>query len=95
MLVALDVRDPERYQRYREEMGPILESYGGGFGYDFEVSAVLRSRTPGPYNRVFTIYFADAEHRELFFGDPRYQEVKRRWFEDAAANATVIASWER
>ena len=38
MLVGLNVIDDEAYQLYRDEMIPILLSYGGGFGYDFKIS---------------------------------------------------------
>jgi len=31
MLVGLNVVDDEVYQSYRDEMTPILKSYGGGF----------------------------------------------------------------
>lgn len=43
MLVGLNVIDDEAYQSYRDEMMPILKNYGGGFGYDFKVSEVLKS----------------------------------------------------
>ena len=43
MLVGLYVVDDEGYQSYRTEMTPILESYGGGFGYDFKITEVLKS----------------------------------------------------
>ena len=42
-LVGLWVEDPDMYQKYREGMLPILKNYGGGFGYDFQVSEVLKS----------------------------------------------------
>ncbi len=57
MLVGLRVVNDEAYQSYRDAMTPILNRYGGGFGYDFKVSEVLKSRTEAPINRVFTIYF--------------------------------------
>ncbi|EAR61344.1 hypothetical protein MED92_11474 [Oceanospirillum sp. MED92] len=43
MLVGLEVTDDQIYQSYREAMRPILEFYGGEFGYDFRVSEVLKN----------------------------------------------------
>ncbi len=48
ILVGLNVVDDAAYQSYRDEMTPILKSYGGGFGYDFRVSEVLKSKTNAP-----------------------------------------------
>ena len=61
MLAGLNVVDDEAYQSYRDGMTPILESFGGGFGYDFKVAEVLKSATEAPINRVFTIYFPNED----------------------------------
>lgn len=52
MLVGLNVIDDDVYQLYREEIAPILKMFGGGCGYDFKISEVLRSRAKAPINRV-------------------------------------------
>ena len=31
LLVGLEVSDEESYSKYRKEMTPLLEQYGGGF----------------------------------------------------------------
>ena len=95
MLVGLEVIDDEQYQEYRRAMTPILEAYGGGFGYDFKVSEVLLSRTDRPINRVFTIYFPDEDSKERFFADPTYAEVKAAHFDGAVGHTTILASYER
>lgn len=94
-LVGLNVTDDEGYQAYRDGMMPILDSYGGGFGYDFKVSEVLRSETEAPINRVFTIWFPDEETMNAFFSDAEYLEVRRRHFEPSVADTTVIAKYQR
>lgn len=94
MLVGLDVVDDESYSRYRSEMTPILESFGGGFGYDFKVSAVLESKTQAKINRVFTIYFSSEVSMNSFFAHEAYLEVKRRHFEESVADTTIIATYE-
>lgn len=94
MLMALNVTDDEPYQEYRRAMMPILESYGGGFGYDFRVSEVLISATDEPINRVFTIRFPDRETRERFFADEAYLRVRRQYFEASVGATTIIAAYE-
>lgn len=94
-LVGMHVTDDAAYERYRDAMRPILTEYGGGFRYDFRVSEVLRSDSKHPINRVFAIFFRDAEACEQFFADPRYLEVRRREYEGAVGAFTEIARYER
>jgi len=94
MLVGLHVVDDEGYQSYRDEMTPILKSYGGGFGYDFKVSEVLKSKTKAPINRVFTISFPDRDSRDSFFSNEEYLTVRQRHFEKSVSDTTIIATYE-
>lgn len=94
MLVGLNVINDEAYQSYRDEMSPILESYGGGFGYDFKVSEVLKSETKAPINRVFTIYFSDEDSMNAFFSNDEYLQIKQRHFERSVTDTTIIATYE-
>ena len=94
MLVGLNVVDDEAYQSYRDEMSPILKSYGGGFGYDFKVSEVLKSKTEAPINRVFTIYFSDEDSMNIFFSNDEYLTIRQRHFEKSVTDTVIIASYE-
>ena len=95
MLVGLNVVDDEVYQSYRNEMMPILENYGGGFGYDFRISEVLKSKTDAPINRVFTIYFSNEDSMNLFFSNDEYLKIKKRYYEKSVTDTTIIATYER
>jgi uncharacterized protein (DUF1330 family) len=95
MLVGLHVVNEASYQTYRDEMTPILESYGGGFGYDFKVSEVLKSQTKAPINRVFTISFPDQDSKDAFFSNAKYLAIKQQHFEKSVTDTTIIATYER
>ncbi len=95
MLVGLNVIDDEEYQLYRDEMSPILLSYGGGFGYDFKLSEVLKSKTEAPINRVFTIYFSNEGSMNSFFSNDEYLKIKERHFEKSVTDTTIIATYGR
>ena len=94
MLVGLNVTDATRYQAYRRAMTPILRAYGGGFGYDFQVSTVLKAQTEDPINRVFTLSFPDESQKDAFFIDAQYVEAKEAHFDAAVGATTLIASYE-
>ncbi len=95
MLVGLNVCEENLYQVYREEMTPILKNYGGGFGYDFKISEVLKAEVNEPINRVFTIYFESKESMDKFFADEKYLEIKKRTFENSVTSTTIISTYER
>ncbi|KAA3605238.1 MAG: DUF1330 domain-containing protein [Calditrichaeota bacterium] len=95
MLVGLNVTDDNSYQNYRNEMTPILEEFGGGFGYDFKVSEVLKSQTEASINRVFTIYFSSEDSMNEFFTNEEYLKIKKRHFEASVSDTTIIATYER
>ena len=93
-LVGLQVLDDEGYQSYRDSITPILERYGGGFGYDFKISEILKSKTEAPINRVFTISFPNQNSRDSFFSNEEYLQIRRRHFEKAVTHTTIIASYQ-
>ncbi len=94
ILVGLYVKDEDGYQKYREGMRPILETYGGTFSYDFRVSEVLRSQTEHAINRVFTIRFPDETARTAFFADAAYLKVRAQFFDASVSGVTTIATYE-
>jgi uncharacterized protein (DUF1330 family) len=77
-VMGICVTDEEEYSNYRKGMLPILQSYGGSFGYDFKVSEVLKAKTDEPINRVFTI------------SDPSYLVVKKAHLDVSISSRTVI-----
>ena len=95
MLVGLHVVDRGLYQEYRSALRPLLEAAEGGFRYDFEVSAALRTEAPHPITRLFAIYFRDRAARDALFADPRYLDAKKRFFARSVRGTTVLAEYER
>jgi len=93
--MGLNVIDDQEYQRYREAMLPILNAYGGTFGYDFRVSEVLLSKTEDDINRVFTIEFPSKQKMEEFFSNPDYVVVQNRHLKNSINSKTVISMHEK
>jgi uncharacterized protein (DUF1330 family) len=94
LIYGLEVRDDALYARYRAAMAPILQRYGGSFGYDFVVSKVLKSEATAPINRLFTMRFPSAQGATDFFADPAYLTVRAELFEGAVAAITKVASFD-
>lgn len=94
-IMGLEVSNDTNYQKYRESMIPILHSFGGGFGFDFKVSEVLKSKTNEPINRVFTIDFPSKEIMDRFFTDPEYLAVKVKYFQHSVKSVTTISMHEK
>jgi len=94
-IMGLHVINDELYQKYRENMMPILHSFGGSFGFDFKVSDVLQSKTEESINRVFTIDFPSKEIMDTFFSDPSYLEVKNKYFKQSVKSVIIISVHEK
>ena len=94
-IMGLEVINAEEYQKYRENMIPILHSFGGSFGFDFTVSEVLKSKTDGVINRVFTIDFPSKKSMDDFFSDPDYLAVKNKYFQHSVKSVTTISMHEK
>ncbi len=95
MVLGLHVTNDKVYQEYREKMTPILVECGGGFGYDFRISEVLKSQTDEEINRVFTIYFPDKVAMQQFFAAEPYRAIRAEFFAPSVASTTVIAEYDR
>ena len=95
MLVGLQVKDDNMYSKYRESMTPLLETYGGGFRYDFKISEVLKNEENGGINRVFAIFFKDKVSLESFFSNSAYIKMKSEFFEGSVGATTIISEYER
>lgn len=94
-IVGLNVVNDQEYQKYRDNMLPVLKTYGGEFGYDFRVSEVLVSKTEDVINRVFTIEFPDKAKMDAFFSDPDYLSVQNRYLKNSISSKTIISLHEK
>jgi uncharacterized protein (DUF1330 family) len=95
ILVGLNVTDDELYQKYRNEMTPILKTYGGGFRYDFLIEKVLKTESESKINRVFAIYFESEEAKNEFFSNEKYLQIKEKYFVPSVSATTTIAKYNR
>jgi uncharacterized protein (DUF1330 family) len=95
VLVGVNVVDDAGYTEYRRLMTPLLVSYGGSFGVDVRVAAVLRSPEDRPYNRLFTIRFPSQAVHDAFFADSDYLDVRRRHFESSVSGTVLLGRYQR
>ena len=95
MVVGLQIKNEEMYARYRESMTPLLETYGGGFRYDFKISEVLKNEDGRAINRVFAIFFKDKASMEKFFSNSNYIKMKSEFFEGSVGATTIISEYQR
>jgi len=94
-IMGIEVTNDKEYQLYRENMMPILHSFGGSFGFDFKINEVLKSKTDNAINRVFTLDFPSKEIMEEFFTNSDYLAVKEKYFLNAVNSVTTISMHEK
>ena len=94
-IMGIHINNDKEYQKYRQVMMPILNSFGGSFGFDFKIAEVLISKTNDEINRVFTIEFPNKQMMEDFFSDPEYLAAKKRHFNNSVSSITLISLHEK
>jgi uncharacterized protein (DUF1330 family) len=92
-LVGLFINDDDMYTKYRENMTPILKTYGGGFAYDFKIQETLQNESEKPINRVFLIYFRDENAMIEFFSNEEYLKIKEEFFDLSVGSAHEISKY--
>lgn len=93
MIIGLRVIDHEKYAQYRAAIAPLLDLAGGRFRYDFEVARTLKAEGAQNLNRVFVLQFPSRSAKEGFFGEARYLEIRREFFEEAVESTAIIAEY--
>lgn len=94
-LVGIHVTDDKMYQKYREAMKPILETYGGGFSSDFKIAETLKPTEHNDINRVFTIYCRDKDAMKEFFSNVEYLKVKEKYFSKSVTKVVELAAYNK
>ena len=94
-IMGIEVTNEDEYQLYRENMLPILHSFGGSFGFDFKINEVLKSKTDNAINRVFTLDFPSKQVMEAFFNNTEYLAVKEKYFLNSVNSVTTISMHEK
>lgn len=94
-IMGIEVTNEDEYQLYRENMIPILHSFGGSFGFDFKINEVLKSKTDNAINRVFTLDFPSKQVMEAFFTNDEYLAVKEKYFLNSVNSVTTISMHEK
>ena len=93
-LVGLYITDDNIYTKYRENMTPILQRYGGGFAYDFKIAETLQNESEKPINRLFLIYFHDELSMNKFFSNKEYLKIKEEYFDISVSSSHEILKYQ-
>ena len=73
LVAALDVRDPEAYAPYREQVPGIIARHGGRYlvrGGDFQVL-----EGDAPFSRLVVVEFPSVGAARAFYDDPDYRRI--------------------
>ena len=73
MIAHIQITDPERFERYREAVPPIIERYGGRYLIRGGAAETLEGDWTVP--RLVVLEFADHDEAKRFYHSPAYQEI--------------------
>jgi len=88
VIVDIEVRDPERYERYKELAPESIQLYGGRYiARGGKVDVLEGDWSP---KRCVVLEFPSAEQARRWWASPEYAEAKRVRQESAATNMIVV-----
>jgi uncharacterized protein (DUF1330 family) len=73
LVAQIEVQDQDMYQRYRDQVGPLVDRFGGRFlvrGGKLEVR-----EGDWPLKRLVVIEFQSLEAARHFYDSPEYQRI--------------------
>ena len=88
IIVDLDVTDPEKFAKYREQVAPLIEAYDGKYivrGGEHEV--LEGGWNP---NRLVVLEFESAAAAKKFWESDDYAPVKKMRHESAQSNVVLV-----
>lgn len=90
-IVNLDVKDRERFERYRAEVSAVIEKHGGRYlvrgGELYPVEGDLGLK------RLVVLGFPSMEAARGFYASPEYAPLLRLRQESAASDIALVEGW--
>ena len=87
LVAQLKVNDPKTYARYRDQVTPLVDRFGGRFRIRGGQAEVLEG--DWQTERLVVIEFQSRAAARLFYDSPEYQEILRLR-QEAADGAVAI-----
>ena len=88
LIANLDIQDQPTFQRYREQVLPLIARYGGRYiirgGEVEELEGHLGLR------RLIVLEFPSVEAARAFYDSPEYQPVKAIRLQSASSDVALI-----
>jgi uncharacterized protein (DUF1330 family) len=90
-VVNLDIRDPERFERYRAGVPAVIERYGGR--YLVRGGELHRVEGDLGLKRLVILEFPSAEAARRFYDSPEYAPLLKLRQESAASDIVLVEGW--
>ena len=88
IVVDLEITDPEKFQKYRELVSPLIEAYGGKYLVRGGKKEVLEGDWKP--NRLVVLEFDSEADAMKFWNSDDYKPVKQLRLESANSNIVMV-----
>ncbi len=92
IIADIDVHDRPTFERYRQEVAPLVARFGGRYivrGGELDV----REGSFG-FKRLIILEFPDMQSATAFYESPEYQPVMTLRLQSTASNVALIPGYE-
>ena len=88
IVVNLDVHDPALFDKYREQVPPIIAAHGGR--YIIRGAKLDHVEGKLPFKRLVVLEFPSVEAARGFYDSPEYQPVKKLRTDSARSDIAIV-----
>ena len=92
LIASLDIHDPATYQRYREQVSPLIARFGGRYlvrGGEIETKEGDLS-----LKRLIILEFPDMPTAQAFYDSPEYQPVMQLRLQSATSSVALVPGYD-
>ena len=90
LVANLDIQDQPTFQRYREQVVPLIAKYGGRY--------IIRGgevqELEGHLGRLIVLEFPSLEAARAFYESPEYQPVKAIRLQSATSDVALVVGYD-
>jgi uncharacterized protein (DUF1330 family) len=92
LIANLDIQDQPTFQRYREEVVPLIQRYGGRYLIRGGEVETLEGHLG--LKRLIVLEFPSVEAARAFYDSPEYQPVKQIRLQSAESEVALVGGYD-
>ena len=91
LVVNIEVKDPVKFQEYREKVAPLIAKFGGR--YLIRGGELRRLEGNPPLNRLVVVEFPSVAAAEQFYNSTEYRPILKLRLESTKSDTVLVEGY--